>query len=269
MKHQVYEPACCHQEPNPIHPYDRQAFEKNGLCHEVVSALVDNGFAFADGRAVQCNLGIHGGLSDWRAFAESWYDLPIDKYMADGGMYRRRRYCVFSTCAASDEFQLEPPSPHFQSLACNTSNGGIERWYEPFRTEITNGTSLRTILKEARTIFEQLSSNRTWHVEAHQFRIEAFADEVGKPTPEGVHRDGVAFGIVMMIDRTNVLNGETTIYRNYQSDPIRRLTLLRPFECLLFDDTKVFHAVSPIEAESSTRGGTRDVLVITFSTTRR
>ena len=47
------------------------------------------------------------------------------------------------------------------------------------------------------------------------------------------------------------------------------LTLLRPFECLLFDDTKVFHAVSPIEAEFSTRGGTRDVLVITFSTTRR
>jgi len=218
---------------------------------------------------VRSNLGKDGGLSDWRAFAESWSGMPVDKYMADGGTYRRRRYCVFSTCSASDEFLLEPSSAHFQSLACNTSNGGIERRYEPFSIEIVNGASLRTILKEARAVFEQLSSNRTWHIEAHQFRIEVFANEIGNPTPEGIHRDGVAFGMVMMIDRTNVLNGETTIYRNRDGDPIGQCTLLQPLACLLFEDTRVCHAVSSIVAENPARRGTRDVLVITFSTTRR
>jgi len=176
-------------------------------------------------------------------------------------------FSALAQCRTNSCLSLQ--SAHFQSLACNTSNGGIERRYEPFSIEIVNGASLRTILKEARAVFEQLSSNRTWHIEAHQFRIEVFANEIGNPTPEGIHRDGVAFGMVMMIDRTNVLNGETTIYRNRDGDPIGQFTLLQPLACLLFEDTKVCHAVSSIVAENPARRGTRDVLVITFSTTRR
>ena len=35
---------------------------------------------------------------------------------------------------------------------------------------------------------------------------------MGKPTPEGVHRDGVDFVIVVMIKRVNIDSGATTIY---------------------------------------------------------
>lgn len=269
VNQRVYVHSDAFQESDPTRLTRKQSFESNDFRQTLVSALADDGFAFAEGSVVRSILGKNGGLSDWREFAESWFGMPVDKYMADGGAYRRRRYCVFSTCSASDEFQLEPPSPHFQSLVCNTSNGGIERWYEPFSMEIANATSLRTILKQARAVFEELSSNRTWHIEVHQFRIEVFANEVGKPTPEGIHRDGVAFGMVMMIDRTNVLNGETTIYRNGHGDPIGRFTLVQPLASLLFDDTKVFHAVSSIVTETLDRRGFRDVLVITFNTTRR
>ena len=29
-----------------------------------------------------------------------------------------------------------------------------------------------------------------WYVDVHQYRIEALGEDVGKPTPEGIHRDG-------------------------------------------------------------------------------
>lgn len=32
---------------------------------------------------------------EWATFARSWDDLPRDTWMADGGIYRRRRYAAF------------------------------------------------------------------------------------------------------------------------------------------------------------------------------
>jgi hypothetical protein len=51
-------------------------------------------------------------------------------------------------------------------------------------------------------------------VELHQFRIEAGDGEAGLPTPEGAHRDGVDWVIVMLIDRVNVASGVTDIFAN-------------------------------------------------------
>ena len=65
--------------------------------------------------------------------------------------------------------------------------------------------------------------------------------------------------MVMMIDRTNVLNGETTIYRNGYDVPVGQHTLLQPLDCLLFEDQNVRHAVSSITVENRARRGTRDL----------
>jgi hypothetical protein len=51
-------------------------------------------------------------------------------------------------------------------------------------------------------------------VELHQFRIEAGDGEAGLPTPEGAHRDGVDWVIVMLVDRHNVASGVTDIFAN-------------------------------------------------------
>jgi hypothetical protein len=37
-------------------------------------------------------------------------------------------------------------------------------------------------------------------------------DEPGQPTPEGVHRDGVDYVLVLMVRRTNIAQGTTTIH---------------------------------------------------------
>jgi hypothetical protein len=250
-------------------PADHPCIESSDLSQNIVARLRREGFVHVKGPEMRKYLEKDGDLSDWPLFAASWSGMPVDRYMADGGTYRRRRYSVFATCTESGGFTLQPPRPHFQTVTCNASNGGLNRWYEPFSKEIVKGASLKTILDAGRHFVEQLCSNRTWHIEAHQFRIEVFADEVGKPTPEGVHRDGVGFVLVMMINRTNVLDGETTIYPNSNGDALAHFTLLQPFDVLLLADSEVRHNVNPIVARDPARPGMRDVLVVTFSTTQR
>ena len=50
-----------------------------------------------------------------------------------------------------------------------------------------------------------------WHVEIHQFRIEARSGQDGQPTPEGMHRDGVDWVLVLLVSRVNIASGETSI----------------------------------------------------------
>ena len=50
-----------------------------------------------------------------------------------------------------------------------------------------------------------------WQIEAHQFRIEALPGQPGQPTPEGVHRDGVDYVLVLLVRRCNINSGTTMI----------------------------------------------------------
>ena len=70
----------------------------------------------------------------WEQFAESWNDLGLDAFMADGGRYRRRRFSVFSSSV--EGVQCKAPQPHYQSRDFNVSNGGVERWFDPVTEEI-------------------------------------------------------------------------------------------------------------------------------------
>ena len=79
----------------------------------------------------------------------------------------------------------------------------------------------------------------------HQFRIEARAGEEGHPTPEGMHRDGVDWVLVLMVRRENVASGETTIY-DLVKRPLGSFTLTAPLDSALVDDSRVYHGVTPV-----------------------
>ncbi len=69
--------------------------------------------------------------------------------------------------------------PHYQSRDYNPLNGGIARWFEPVLPEIGAGASMTTILATCRALFERLPPARAWHIEVHQFRIEARSGRSG------------------------------------------------------------------------------------------
>jgi len=183
--------------------------------------------------------------------------------MADGGRYRRRRHAVFAAAPGAPIIR-QPHQPHYQSVEYNALHGGIERWFEPMPDRIAGGASVPTILAFCRGLFEHLEGARpAWHIELHQFRIEARAGEAGKPTPEGLHRDGVDYVLVLLIRRQNIKSGTTTIH-DLGRHMLGSFTLTRPFDAALVHDARVFHGVTPVEPVEAAAPAFRDVLVVTF-----
>jgi hypothetical protein len=234
--------------------------ESSAALHDAVHT---EGFAFVHGSAMRELLLPFGALSDWDAFAESWNRLELDTYMADGGRYRRRRHATFRV--SDDQSILRAPhQAHYQSLDYNPLHGGVERWFEPIEPLVGNGSSLTTILGFCRATFSALApAIREWHVEVHQFRIEARSTERGRPTPEGLHRDGVDYVLVLLVDRQNIRSGVTTIH-GAGGVPLGTFTLTVPFDAAIVDDHRVAHGVTPVEPLDPARAAFRDVLVVTF-----
>ncbi len=200
---------------------------------------------------------------NWNAFTDSWHDLARDGYMADNGKYRKRRYATLSILPGSKQWRKEPEQPHYQSRDYNNLNGGVERHYEPIHTHILYGNTMNNVIKFGCELFDQQIPGQTWHIEVHQFRIEAMGKEEGKPTPEGVHRDGVDYVMMMMLKRHNIINGETTIY-DLDKTPITSFTLKNPGDVAILNDHHVLHGVSAIMQDAIDEEAYRDVLVITF-----
>ena len=225
--------------------------------------LVDCGYEFVDGAAMRAALEQCGSLPDWSRFAASWNALAVDPYLAAGARYRTRRYGVY-TARPDGTLDREPHQPHFQHQQYNRLFGGIERWFEPITAEIGDGETMRTILRFAvRTFGERAPSARRWHIEVHQFRIEARVERPGEPTPEGAHRDGVDFVLVLLVNRDNIVSGVTTVY-DAGGTPLGSFTLTRPFDATLVDDSRVAHGVTAVTPLDPARPGRRDVLVVTL-----
>ncbi|MDE2580569.1 MAG: 2OG-Fe dioxygenase family protein [Rhodospirillales bacterium] len=227
----------------------------------LADALAREGFAFVPGAAMRPALEAFGSLADWEGFAASWDDLGLDTYMADGGRYRKRRYAAFA--ADADGLRRKPHQPHYQSRDYNPLNGGVERWFAPIAPDIGAGESLTTILSFCRALFDRLDAPPAWHIEVHQFRIEARADVLGHPTPEGTHQDGVDYVLVLLVGRRNVREGRTTV-ADLARRPLGDFVLTEPFDAALVDDNRVMHGVTPVAPVDPLEPGARDVLVVTF-----
>jgi hypothetical protein len=183
--------------------------------------------------------------------------------MADGGRYRRRRFGAF---AVSDKkIVRKPHQPHYQSRDYNRLNGGIERWFEPIADATADHPVFRACLRTCFFIFDSLTEQPpdVWHVEAHQFRIETDRDQQGLPTPEGLHRDGVDWVLVMLVARENIAEGVTTIH-DHNKQRLGSFTLTAPLDAAFVDDSRVYHGVTAVRPIDATKPAYRDVLVVTF-----
>jgi hypothetical protein len=222
-----------------------------------------DGFRFVDSIDMRALLVRQGSLEDWSQFAASWDRLAPDRYLAKVGRRRRRRHAVYAA-TATGAIVRQPHQPHYQSSNYNPLQGDIERWFEPIEADIGDGPALRTILAFSRTLFSSLAPGvHDWHVEVHQFRIEARPDEPGEPTPEGIHRDGVDYVLVLLVDRRNIASGTTTIH-SADGALLGSFTLTDAFDAALVDDSRVFHGVTAVTPLDVGLPAHRDVLVVTF-----
>jgi hypothetical protein len=197
----------------------------------------------------------------WHEWAgRFWSELPPDPHLRDGGRYRRRRHGCF--VVAGQKLRAVAHRAHWQPLEYNALHGGFERWFEPLPPALGADPAWAGLLTGLAHAADGLRGEQPWFVEAHQFRIDT-AGGIGRPTPEGAHRDGVDLVAVVLVDRQGVKGGETRVFDAHGTQGVR-FTLSEPGSVLLLDDSRVIHETTPIQPESTACTGWRDTLVLTF-----
>ncbi len=197
-------------------------------------------------------------LADLLAWCPEWNGLPPDAYLRDGGRYRRRRHSCF--VVQGDAVEQVPHRPHWQPVEYNALHGGLERHFEPMLRTVVQQPAWALLMAWLGRVCSELKGAQPWFVEAHQFRIDT-TDGIGRPTPEGAHRDGVDLVAVFMVAREGVKGGETRVF-DAAGPNGQRFTLAEPWSVLLLDDARVIHETTPIQPAAP--GGYRDTLVITL-----
>jgi len=197
-------------------------------------------------------------VSDLQGITHFWEGLPHDPYLKDGGRYRFRRHASYEI--KGNHLDLVPHRAHWQSVDYNALHGGIERWFEPIQEELLKNAAWQSLILGLAHVLTSLKPVTTWFVEAHQFRIDT-TDGIGRPTPEGAHRDGVDFVAVFLLNRDGIKGGETRIFDAAGSAGLR-FTLTQPWSVLLMNDERMIHESTPIQPLGNY--GYRDTLVLTF-----
>ena len=199
----------------------------------------------------------------WAQLSTSWNRLPPDAHLKDGGHYRQRRHACWVQDLSADTLTPTPHRAHWQPTDYNALHGGFERWFEPIEPAVASAPSWTELLASLGRLFAHVRPTAHWHIEAHQFRIDT-AGGVGRPTPEGAHRDGVDFVVVLMVGRRGVKGGETRVFDAHGPHGMR-FVMQAPLTALLLDDERVIHETTPIlpQQEGATDGH-RDTLVLTY-----
>ncbi|BEU96334.1 2OG-Fe dioxygenase family protein [Acidovorax sp. DW039] len=201
-------------------------------------------------------------LQELMALNPDWQDLPPDDFLKDGGRYRRRRHSCF-VVKAEGAVQQVPHRPHWQPVEYNALHGGMQRMFGPMlpaTVERPVWTQLmQALARLSDDVFAAQPRTEPWFLEAHQFRIDT-TDGIGRPTPEGAHRDGVDLVAVFLVGRHAVKGGETRVFEATGPSGVR-FTLTQPWSLMLLDDVRMIHESTPIQPLEP--GAYRDTLVVT------
>ena len=223
---------------------------------QLTHALRNEGYALLAPADVAALAG--APLAQLNALAASWNDLALDNYLKDGGRYRKRRHSCF--VQSGEALQQSAHRAHWQPVEYNALHGGMHRMFEPVLPATVEQPGWQGLLTALGKICSAVRGDQTWYVEAHQFRIDT-ADGIGRPTPEGAHRDGVDYVAVILVGRHAIKGGETRIFEADGPNG-KRFTMTEPWTMLLLDDAAVIHESTPIQPLGD--HGYRDTLVLTY-----
>jgi hypothetical protein len=196
-------------------------------------------------------------LSELQRLVASWNGLPPDNYLKDGGHYRRRRHSCYVVEGA--RVAPVPHRAHWQPVEYNALHGGMQRWFEPVEPAVAEAPGWQCLLRALAATATGLRGAQPWSIEAHQFRIDTEGG-IGRPTPEGAHRDGVDLVAVFLVGRENIKGGETRVFQA-DGPAGQRFTLTESWSLVLLDDERVIHETTPIQPAGA--AGYRDTLVLT------
>jgi hypothetical protein len=192
--------------------------------------------------------------------------MPIDPHLFEGEGERFRRYARFAINPIKQTLELFEHDLFFQAKKFDQLYGDIHRQFAPMTyAEYGNDFFQQLVIESFFALPIPLAlSEETFEVSAHMIRISATPNShVGRPAPEGIHRDGYHYGSIHLMQRENVNGADNQIF-DLNKNLIDQSRLVDAMDSIYFDDSAIFHGVTPFAAENCLQRATRDMLILLY-----
>ncbi len=195
----------------------------------------------------------------------AFYNLELDKN------YENKRTRAYSLLDIEniDDIKIIGDLQFYQSANYNNVNGDILRSYKNIDSKILEDECFKYFINTfLTTINKELTKNyiieKIKYIQVHQIRVYTNSEDEVNLVPEGIHQDGYNFIAMCCVSRRNVSGAISHIYDEYKN--IIHSIQLQEGEMLIVNDNKMFHSVSPIQLNKTSKKvktGYRDVLIFT------
>jgi hypothetical protein len=189
-----------------------------------------------------------------------WDGLPVDPYVPDGPVARRRAFCTFDWQRSTGVLARLAHRPYFQEKSRNQIYGGMQRQFAPCRAEVARHAWVETVVTTGAAALPSSAEHLLIH--CHQVRIVTTPLASGEPSPEGLHSDGFDYVSIHLIRKEGCIGGVTVVV-GPDDQVVLEHELALPLEALYIDDRRYRHVTSPIRTEFDI--GARDVLLLSYS----
>jgi hypothetical protein len=240
---------------------DNAAWVVADPVHDARTALASTGVHVIPPAVLRQHLRVHH--RQWTRFAAHWEDLRPDRYAAQSGTRRMRRYGQF-ILARDGTRRLQPHATFRQPTNTNRLFPDGGRDFEPLTDAFVTDPILDALLSLLSQIAAGIEDTPQWHVHVHPFRVLGSADSRGDATPEGRHQDGVTLVSTLLVARRNATGGTSSVFFA-DGREVLTTTLGEPGTLLVCDDRRTWHSVSPIRPVVMDVPALRDVLVVTLT----
>ncbi len=192
--------------------------------------------------------------------------MPADPHLFEGEGERRRRYARLLIDPVRRTLEVFEHDRFFQDKKFDQLYGDLHREFAPLEeAELTNDFFQSLLVQSycAMPIPPKLRFE-PFEISVHMIRIEATpSSQLGRPAPEGIHRDGYHFGSIHLMRRKNLSGADNHVY-DLKKKLLATFRLAEPMDSIYFDDAAIFHGVSPFESVDKTMRGTRDMLILLY-----
>jgi hypothetical protein len=189
----------------------------------------------------------------------AWF-LPRDQYYGGGDRYRSLNR--FKAEIVEDGVRVSPyddSEPYVQLEKYNTTLGGKPRVYDPLPKEVAGTAGVRKMIAHHLMYLPLSTVGATYSVNMHVIRFAATPSRPCDTSPPGLHKDGEKYLATHLLARCGAHGGEVVITDNDKRE-LSRFTMRELGECYVFDDDRVWHMLTPVEALQTNQFAYRDTV---------
>lgn len=237
--------------------------QSNGLAQDITKRIEQNAYAFVPSQTIPL---VEEEGVEFQEFRNSYNRMGEDRHLNKGEGERSRFYARLMIDPKTLELYAFPHDKFYQSKTYDVLYGDIHREFPPAPPEVLSNRFFQRLLQQNFASFPipESAKNEMYEISVHMIRIAATpGNRLGRPAPEGIHRDGYHYAAIHLMKRENLKGAQNRIH-DLSKKVIDRETFLTPMDSCLFDDRRIFHSVQPFSQVDEEASACRDMLILLY-----